>query len=217
MFFIWVNWPFTCNPYLILSIVFPSYCTLLTCVWHLFAWDQLICLIKALCTVWAEVSSSGLHFSLLWKMKENQWKRGSLHLYSTHASSQTHWKPLPLFFISQVCIYYFISSLFMHVWTASTQSSVSLLLDLRLISKFSVFFKNFLFVGVFAVNLVSGLEPVSLLWSCDCPKISSNKTFVMYSGCHQLWKSVLVFPLCVHSYVSPWGENLFLSISGLSW
>lgn len=53
------------------------------------------------------------------------------------------------------------------------------------------------FVEVFTVSLLSAVETVSLRWSCDCPKIRSNKICVMHSGCHQLWKSVAVFPVCV--------------------
>ncbi len=59
-----------------------------------------------------------------------------------------------------------------------------------------VFLKLMLFVEVLPVSRLSGKETVSLLWSCDCPKIRSNKISIMNLGCHQLWDSVAVFPLC---------------------
>lgn len=49
---------------------------------------------------------------------------------------------------------------------------------------------------------MTGIETfVSFLWFCDCLKIRCIKVCVMYSGCHPLWKSVAVFPLCVCQYV----------------
>lgn len=70
--------------------------------------------------------------------------------------------------------------------TLQCSRSQNKLLLLLLISKSQcAFLELMLFVGV---SLVSRIETVSLLWSCDCPKIRSNTFCVMHSGGHQLWK-----------------------------
>lgn len=53
------------------------------------------------------------------------------------------------------------------------------------------FLRTMLFVGVFRVHLVSRIETVSLLLSCDCPKIRSDFICVINSG------KVLRYFLCV--------------------